>query len=163
MARPSLPRLGVALLLALLAIAAWVWLVDGPLARLDSARGERARLATLLSAPAPTVPALLPPGQAMAARSSEEANAVLRARLVQQARDRQLLVERIAALPPRSAVGSRAAVVVSGNESAVLSYIGSIEGGSPPIRFARWRLAPTGTAGAIRFEGEATALWRDGR
>lgn len=158
--RLSLPQLCAALALTVGAVTAWAHVIGGPVERLEAARAERARLAAVMTTERPPQPALLPPGQMIVAASATEAVAVLSRRLEQEGRARGLLVEQLKALPPQSRVRTRAAITLSGPEPAVMAYLQSVESGGTLIRFARWRIAATGTAGAVRFEGEAQAMWR---
>ncbi len=158
--RLSLPQLCAALALTVVAVMAWALVIGGPVERLETARAERARLAAVVTYRRPPEPALLPSGQMIVAASATEANAALRRRLEQEGRERGLLVEQLKALPPQSRIRTRAAITLSGPEPAVMAYLHSVESEGALIRFARWRIATIGAAGAVRFEGEAQALWR---
>jgi hypothetical protein len=50
-------------------------------------------------------------------------------------------------------------VAASGREKALLAFVGEIETGAPPIRFAHWRIEPSRAAdGAMRLEGAVAGI-----
>ena len=54
-------------------------------------------------------------------------------------------------------------IAVSGSEADIRDFASTVESASPAIRFAEWRVAPTGTDEAsIRIEARALALWHAG-
>lgn len=105
---------------------------------------------------------LVAPGNAYEDGARAIAAEALRLKLLEQAVDRRLLVERIEIEPVRADASAAivARVAVSGPEAAVLQYAAAIERSRPLIRFTDWRLASAAANdGTIRLEGHATVLW----
>lgn len=83
-------------------------------------------------------------------------------RLLEQAIDRRLLVERIEIEPAaRDASAALVArIAVSGPEALVLQYAAALERGQPLVRLTDWRLQRTAAGdGTIRLDGHAVAIW----
>lgn len=156
-------RLG--LLTAGLLLAAWAWkmTLEGPVATLRDVQVERARTAAIVQAPKATLPDLLPRQDRLVSRNEAAAAAQMQAMLVRIAGAEGLLVERMSTEPAAPGHSTRIRMSVSGNEAAVLRFVGTVEGGRPLIRFVSWRLEPAGTARALRFAGLAAAHWSPAR
>nr|WP_047168705.1 hypothetical protein [Sphingomonas sp. Y57] len=150
---------GIGAGLALLLACGLAW------AGLDALAKARERLwAVEARASAGVVPAqpLLPAEASHGQEDRRSAEAALTAAIRGAAADRRLLLERVAPIAADRALPAELAaeVTVSGSEADVLAFARAIETARPAIRFARWRIGPTGPAEtAIRLDARAMAIW----
>jgi hypothetical protein len=153
----------MALAAVLLALLAWQVTLTGPVARLRALQAEHASLALVAAAPLPRIPELVRGQDRLLAADGKEAGRQLRAMLMKAANAQGLLIEEMTIQPSRWARTASLRVVVSGDDAAVIRFIGAVEAGRPLVRFAGWRLKVAGNADAVRFEGGALALWSPAR
>lgn len=131
---------------------------------LDALSEARSRLAMLEqkidagSAPAQR----LLRGGAFADRIRAAAVARFGQKLAAAAAAQRLLVERMETLPVESGRPAllMARIAMSGDEAAIVRFAGSLEAGTPTIRFAAWRVGRTAPDEAsVRLEAQAVAVW----
>lgn len=147
--------IGSALVGLLLTPTLWARAGDA-LTTLDRARRDTAALAAVAAAPAPS-PAARPVGAGPIAGNAAVAQQALVDRLRLAAARRGLLVEQIGAEKHATPLVA-ARIVVTGSESAVMTFARMIESGDPTIRFAAWHLMTDGQGGPLRLEARAVAL-----
>jgi hypothetical protein len=159
--RIAAPARGRIMAVGALLLALWAWQVTltGPVARLRIAQVEHAGLALVAATPPPRLPELVSARDRLVAADEKDASRQLHAMLVKAANAQGLLIEEMTAQHARWIRTTSLRVVVSGDDAAVIRFIGAIEAGQPLARFADWRLNMSGTAGAVRFEGVVLALW----
>ena len=152
------PPLRAPLALAAVAVAcltgaALLWWAQGALATLAAARAERAGLETLLSAPPRTPPPLV-------ARDETVATPAALARHLRLAGARDgVLIESVAAVGGQALPMIAIEIRASGPEKALLGFVGTIERGTPTVRFPAWRLEPDPAGGGIvRLRARAVAF-----
>jgi hypothetical protein len=151
--------LGLAALTIVAAILAWTGIGFA-----KQARAQHALTAALARAGASPIHPLLPPGQGYRGERAAAGEALLAA-IRAAARERHLLLEQAALLPPDRHKPDELAIAmsVSGPELDVLHFAHRLEAGRPVIRFRPWRLARTGHGEtAVRLDARALA-YRDYR
>lgn len=152
-------RLGLLTASMVLAVWAWKMTLDGPVAQLRIVQAERAYTEAIMRAPKPMVPQLLREEDRLVSHNAAAAADQMIAELARIAGANGLLIERMA---PESDAPEQSAAIrisVSGDEAAILRFVGAVEAGRPLVRFKSWRLKPAGTARALQFEGLAVAHW----
>ncbi|PTQ09871.1 hypothetical protein CLG96_11935 [Sphingomonas oleivorans] len=157
-ARPLLP-----LLLVAGGWAAFVQLTRPALDMLDAARARREAVERIATRPALPPVRLAAPGQYLSVPDQAAADRALRERLREAATRAGVLIERLEERrgPDGGSAMARAHILLSGPEAAMLRFITAVEGGRPAIRFGEWRMERAREAApAIRFEGQAIAIWQ---
>lgn len=153
------PRGGMLIAALLLVAGLWYAVLAGPVARLREVQQQRADLAQLVAAPPVSLPERVASDARIRAGDEGAAAKILRDRLTGLARARGLLVEHAAPRPAPWVRTASLSVIVSGDPADIAGFIAAVETGKPVVRFAHWRIVPTGPHGAVQFSGVAVTFW----